>query len=256
MASAVPQSEYVKVILDPAPVMTAYARHRRRFASTVAGLDERALATPSRCERWTVADVLRHGIDVDGWMGCIWNDRPLPFGAFDPVRTPDEFVTAGRSTPDLAVRDRYVSSAETMAADVEASGPERWGLDARSPLGLVPWWLSALHVFYDSWVHERDALLPLDVTVAVEPDEVVPVLSYNLAVVGVFVPEPIDVVVAGVRLTTGGGAPTVTHPQADARPDADLVDALSGRGELETALVGVDPGTVHHLGALSRLFNS
>lgn len=256
MDSGVPQAEHVQLIVDPVKLMPAYARHRRRFAASVAALDEQALAAPSRCERWTVADVLRHGLDVDGWMDCIWSGRPLPFDSFDVVRTPDQFVSTGRSTPDAEVRDRFVASCEVMAAEVEGSDADRWGVDAFSPLGPVPWWLSTMHVFYDSWVHERDALLPLDVEVPVEEDEVVPVLAYNLALVGMFLAEPTDVVVAGVRLEAGSGGPTVVHPKDDARADPALVDALSGRGPLDVVLADCEPEVVHRLGALSRLFHS
>ena len=254
MAIEVPHAEHVQVLIDPAPMVTAYARHRRRFAASVRELDAEALAASSRCERWSVADVLRHGLDVDEWMHRIWSGQPLPFGAFDPVKTPDEFVTARRATPDLDVRDRFVDSAGSMAADVEASDAERWALPSFSPLGAVPWWMSALHVFYDSWVHERDALVPLGTTVPVVEDEAVPVLAYNLAVVGVFIQESTDTVVAGVHLTAGGGAPSVARPCEDARPDAELVDALSGRADLDAVLPGAEAEVVHRLGALSRLF--
>ena len=255
MTSAVPQAEHVHVLLDPASVVAAYGRHRRRFAESVAALDGESLAAASRCDRWSVADVLRHGIDVDGWMHCIWAGRPLPFDNFDPLRTPDEFVMAGRAVSDAEVRDRYVTSAEEMAVEVETSGPDRWGVRAFSPLGPVPWWLSAMHVFYDSWVHERDALLPLQADVPAESDEVVPALTYTLAVIGVLSREPNDIVVAGVRLSSGAG-PTVAEPQAGADPDAGLVDALSGRGPLDAALGDVDAESAHRLGVLSRYFTS
>jgi uncharacterized protein (TIGR03083 family) len=245
MATDIPHAEHVKVMIEPAPMVAAYARHRRRFAASASELDAKALASPSRCGRWSVADVLRHGIDVDGWMHAIWGGRPLPFDAFDPVTTPDEFVAAGRAIPDLEVRDRFVESAESMAAEVAASDAERWALPSLSPLGAVPWWMSALHVFYDSWVHERDALVPLGATVPVADDEAVPVLAYNLAVVGVFISEPTDTVIAGVHLTTGGGQPSVTELGGNVRPDAGLIDVLSGRGELAAALPDVDAEIVH-----------
>ena len=256
MATAVQHADHVQVFIEPAPMVAAYARHRRRFAASVRELDADALATQSRCSRWTVADVLRHGIDVDGWMQAIWGGGPLPFDAFDPLTTPEEFVAAARDRPDLEIRDRFVDSAESMAAEVAASDAERWALPALSPLGAVPWWMSALHVFYDSWVHERDALVPLGTTIPVPDDEAVPVLAYNLVLVGVFISEPIAAVIAGVHLTAGGGAPSVTRPEGTATPSAELIDALSGRGDLDAALPGVDSETVHRLGVLSRLFNA
>src|SRR4051812_2136732 len=119
---AVPQSDHFRIALDPAVVVDAYAGHRRRFASSAATLDEGALASLSRCSEWSVADVLRHGCDVDRWLRTIWAGD-LPFNAFDPRVTPHEQVVQGRSLPDAEVRNRYVASAEEMAAEVDGAGP-------------------------------------------------------------------------------------------------------------------------------------
>lgn len=254
--TTVPQAEQIHVELDPASTLAAYARHRRRFAVEVKELDETALAAQSRCSKWSVADVLRHGRDVDAWMQALWSGERPPFTSFDPLVTPHEFVVAGRAMSDTDARDRYVESAETMAADVGNSGPDRWGLRSVSPLGFVPWWLSALHVFYDSWVHERDALLPLGLEVTVADDESMPILAYSLALAGTLVDGSSDAVIAGVRLVTGDGPPTVTPVAAAGREPAPVIDALSGRGDIEQALAGLDPDLVYRLGALSRLFLS
>jgi hypothetical protein len=259
--SDIPQGDQIHVDLDPAATLAAYARHRRRFAAEVGWLDEAALAMQSRCSEWSVADVLRHGCDVDGWMRTIWAGEALPFTSFDPCTTPREFVLAGRAIPDFEVRDRYVASAETMAVDVGSSGAERWGSTSISPLGFVPWWQSALHIFYDSWVHERDALLPLGEAIPVVADEAVPVLAYSLAVAGALITEPTDASVAGVQLITGEGPPIATPvtpgTDTDTVPDmATVIDALSGRGTVEDALGGTDPDVVHRLGVLARRLQS
>jgi uncharacterized protein (TIGR03083 family) len=263
--SAVPQADHMKVELDPAVVVRSYTRHRRRFAGSAATLVADELASRSRCSEWSVADVLRHGCDVDRWMRTIWAGD-VPFSAFDPRVTPHESVVSGRSLPDEEVRDRYVASADEMAADVEASGPERWGLPSLSPAGAVPWWLGLLHAFYDSWVHERDALLPLGRDVAVEPDEVDAVFAYSLAVVPVAGrvlgrAEHIDAVVCSFRVTADEGPVTVTRVAGE--PPAGvpaltgeapvIVDALSGRGAPDEVLTG-DSDVVHRLGVLARYF--
>src|SRR5947208_12035156 len=111
---AVPQSDHFHIGVDPADVVDAYVEHRRRFAASAATLAEDALGAPSRCSEWSVADVLRHGCDVDRWMRTIWTGD-LPFSAFDPRVTPHEEVVDGRSLPDAVVRDRFVASAEEMA---------------------------------------------------------------------------------------------------------------------------------------------
>ncbi len=240
--------------LDPAAVLTAFAGHRRRFASEVAGLGSDALASSSRCTEWSNADILRHLIDVDGWMRALWCGKPPPFTSFDPNTTPHEFVVAARETPDEAIRERYIVSSEEMAFDLEVTSPERWGEPSISPLGFVPWWLSALHIFWDSWLHERDVFLPMGITPPVVNEELVPVFTYALALAGHMLNENVDVEVAGVRMVTGsgdgapaildGGTVSVTPvgPQTDVAP---MVDAMAGRGEAE-----LPP----HLLGLARLF--
>jgi hypothetical protein len=111
-------------------------------------------------------------------------------------------------------------------------------------------------MFYDSWVHWRDVLLPLGREAPASSDDTVPMLTYSLAIVGRLMDRPIDAAVAGVRLLTGEG-PVVATPVADADPatQAVVVDALCGRGPLEEALPDEDPELVHRLGVLARIFN-
>jgi uncharacterized protein (TIGR03083 family) len=253
----VPQAGHVRVELDPASVLDAYARHRRQFAEDVQSFDDDALATPSRCAGWSVADVLRHCTDADGWIQAIWTGAPLPFDHFDPTRTPDEFVVAGRSVPDREVRDRYGPSVDAVVAEVTARRPEQWGDPAFSPLGAVPWWLSAMHMFYDSWLHRRDVLLPLGRDPEPAADEALPMVAYSLAIVGILSTPPTDADVGGVRMVKGEGPVVVTAVDSGPDPSAQaaIVDAISGRGSLDEALPGEDPALVHRLGVLARIFN-
>jgi len=252
----VPQADHIRVDVDPAGALAAYARHRRRFADEVASLTDTDLAVQSRCDKWTVADVLRHGCDVDEWMHAIWSGGPLPFSSFDPRTTPHESVVARRAQSDLEVRDRYIASAVVMADDVAGSGPARWGLPSLCPAGVVPWWMSALHVFFDSWVHERDALLPLGRMVPSESDETAPVLSWAVSLVGHVSTDPLDAEVGGLHVVRHDGVVS-THTAAKAGGDvAAIIDAIAGRGSVEDALPGCDPVVVTRLGAMARFFDS
>ena len=254
-AGQVPQGEQIRVDVEPADTLAAYAQHRRRFAAEAATLDRDALKMPSRCSLWSVADVLRHCRDVDEWMQAIWSGGRPPFRSFDPIMTPHEFVVAGRAVSDVEARDRYVESCEVLAADVGNSGPERWGVTSVSPVGFVPWWLSALHVFFDSWIHERDVLLPLGISPPVEDSEATPVLAYSLAVVGTLIEEPTDAIVAGVHIVAGDPPTRATPVSEGADPKAaEIIDALLGRGRVADALEGVDPDVAQRLGALARIF--
>src|SRR5687768_6823265 len=110
-------------------MLRAFARHRRRFADAVASLDDEALAHPTRCTEWSVADVLRHCCDVDEWFRAGAAGDPTPFldPSFDPITTPRELVAAQRGVSDVSARDRFVESSYAIASDVDASGSDRWG---------------------------------------------------------------------------------------------------------------------------------
>ena len=263
----IPHADHLRVELDPGAVVTAYVRHRRRFAASVTSLEEAALRAPSRCSEWTVADVLRHGCDVDGWLRTIWTGE-LPFSAFDPRVTPHELVVEGRAVPDVEVRDRYVESAEAMAAEVDSSGPEQWGAPSLSFVGAVPWWLGLLHALFDSWVHERDVLLPLGRDVTVASDELEAVLAYSLAVVAhagrrLGSDEPVDAIVCGFRVAADEGPVTVTRSSGSPPPGVavlsgdppSVVDALSGRCSLVEVLTG-SATMIDRLGVLARFFTT
>jgi uncharacterized protein (TIGR03083 family) len=247
-------AERVRVEIDPDAMLAAFVRHRRRFADAVAALDENALAQPSRCSEWTVADVLRHSIDTDGWMRDAWEGRPPPYTdpAFDPAASPQELIRAQRDVADVDVRDRFVSSSYAVADEVEASGRDRLDDPSVSPIGDVSWWMSMLHHFFDSLCHERDILVALGQTPPEVADETVPVFAYVLALAGLTVADPMDVTIRGVRLVTGNGPPVATpvEPRADV---ADVIDALSGRASLDEVLSDVDPDVVGRLSILPRL---
>jgi uncharacterized protein (TIGR03083 family) len=254
----VPQSEVLDISLDPGVAVAPYAHHRYRFAEEVADLNRDALAAQSRCSEWSVADVLRHINDVDSWMDAIWNGTPVPFTSFDPNVTPHEFVKAGRAVPDAEVRDRFVAATPARASILSESSAERWGDPSLSPLGAVPWWMSALHIFWDSWVHERDALLPIGIEPPVLDDETRPLATYAVGIAATLVSGSLDTVVAGVRVHTGDGTPSVA-PQGGIdtynTETAEVIDALCGRGSLASALADHDARAIEQLGALARLLN-
>lgn len=269
-----PQAEHFRFLFDPRTTLVALARHRRRFGLTVAELTVEELGAPSRCETWTVADVLRHGLWADTAMRRLWSgDNPLS-GHFDPRTTPNESVQADRAVPDEEIRRRYLSSTEAMIIDLESAEPERFGDSSLSPAGPVPWWLSAVHLGWDSSIHERDALSPLGRPVERAPGETMPILAYSLVLASFFGGgDHLNIQVDAVRLRTGTGPVTawgitgdpegndVSHGIDDEtatvlRGDpVAIIDALCGRVSLTDALHG-DAAVIERVGGLARYFNS
>jgi len=270
---AVPQADHIRFLFDPRVTLAAFARQRRRLAATASTLTHDELAAPSRCDGWTVADVLRHLVWVDATMHRIWSGDESFAEGFDPRTTPDRWVQADRVVPDEEVRERYLASTETMSMELESAHPGQFGRPSLSPAGRVPWWLSAVHIGWDSAVHERDVLVPLGRPVVSEPDEMLPSLAYSLVIASFFSGRtPLNVQVGPVRvrrdegLVTVGAAPL--PPGDDGDEDSPLdevtvlstgpgpaVDALSGRGSLCDTL-GADQDLIDRLGGLARYFTS
>lgn len=262
---AAPQPRHVRYLFDPRTTLTAIAGQRRRFADAAATFDDAELSEPSRCDGWTVCDLLRHGVWADEAMRGIWSgDRSLAEG-FDPRRTPDEFVRSSRAVPDREVLRRYLASTEAMVAELESATDDRFGVPSLSPVGEVPWWLSAVHLGWDTSIHERDALLPLGRPVEAGGEEAVSVLAYALVLAALFAgPGPLAVRVGPVRLHREGGPVEVWLAAQGATDDevtelvgdpAGVVDALSGRGPVFERLSG-PAAVVERLGAMARYFTS
>ena len=269
-----PQPDHIRFLFDPDTALMALAGQRRRFGATVAELSTEELEAPSRCVGWTVADVLRHGVWADGAMQRIWSGDLSLVEGFDPRTTPDAAVRADRAVPDDEIRRRYLTSTETMIVELESTDPERLGRPSLSPAGPVPWWLSAVHLGWDSTIHERDVLAPLDRAVEATADETTVALAYSLVLVTFFSGrDPLDVQIGTVRLHCGDGPVTAStigaaisadggdHRSADdvvtvleGDPVA-IVDALSGRLSPADVLHG-DTALIGRLGGLARYFTS
>ena len=268
------QADHIRFLFDPDTTLVALAGHRRRFGATVAALTAEELKTPSRCEGWTVADVLRHGVWADATMRRIWSGDESLADGFDPRTTPNEAVQADRAVPDEEMRRRYLSSTEAMIIELESADPERMGDPSLSPAGRVPWWLSAVHLGWDSTVHERDVLSPLDRAVEATPDETMVTLAYSLVLASFFSGrEPLDVQIDTVRLRRGIGpviawtnkADTKHHDGNDYSADdaatvltgdpVAMIDALSGRIAPAEAFHG-EVAVIERMCGLARYFTS
>ena len=79
------------------------------------------------------------------------------------------------------------------------STSRRWSTLAEAPAGHLPIRLLAHHALWDSWVHERDIVLPLGLTPPVEPDEVAACLRFATALSPAFAISAGPCVRRGVR---------------------------------------------------------
>jgi uncharacterized protein (TIGR03083 family) len=161
-------------------------RQRQRLADRLAELSEDEWRQPSRCEGWTVQDVVTHLVSTNGfWALSIESGlagSPTRFlAAFDPVATPAQLVDQVQGTPIADTLEQLISSTDALAVVVEGLDDAGWDVLAEAPPAHLPVRLLADHALWDSWVHERDILLPLGRPVVVDEDEVLTSLRYAAA---------------------------------------------------------------------------
>ncbi len=154
--------------------------------ATVAGLSDEDWAVPSRCEGWSVKDVVAHIVGVNAfWRASVQaglSGRPTRMLAgFDPVTTPASMVDAMRALTAGELVEQLESSNDSLLDLVGTIDDEQWSLPAEAPPGHVPIRLVIQHALWDCWVHERDIALVLGLAAPVEPDEVSSGLRYAAA---------------------------------------------------------------------------
>lgn len=225
-------------------------RQRQRLAGELAHLDAEQWATASRCEGWSVQDVVAHLVGTNQfWALSISAGRagtPTRFLArFDPVVTPRQMVDGVRGQTPAEVLSGFVESNDALAGALTGIDGEAWSMPAEAPPGHVAIHVLVLHALWDSWIHERDVLLPLGIDCAEEPDEVASCLRYVAALgpallaiggserVGWLAVEATN---PALRFVVEAGATAVVH-EGEAPPGAaclrgravDLIEALSFR---------------------------
>jgi len=230
---------------------TALVRQRARFADSIRGLTTDEWNTPSRCGGWTVQDVVEHLAGVNRFWSLsiqagLRGEPTRLLTSFDPVTVPAAMVDAARGAAPSTTLERFRATNEELGTLVASVADADWSKPAEAPPGHMAIRAVALHALWDSWVHERDVLLPLSRPPAIERDEVLLSLAYVAALgpglrsaagstsrgsLGVIGHDP------DVTLTVEVGTEVTVYPgvraSADAIIEADavrLLEALSLRG--------------------------
>jgi uncharacterized protein (TIGR03083 family) len=237
-------------------------RQGRRFARVLEGLDAEQWAAPTRCDAWSVQDVVTHLATVDGYWAlsaaAALRGEPTRFlEGFDPVTVPEQLVDARRSESPAEVLAAYRAGVEAFAEVVTGLDAEQWAMPAEAPPGHVPLHVMVRHALWDAWVHERDALLPLGIAPDVERDELQASLEYAaaigpafniivgsprrgvLAVVGTD-PDVVAVLDIGDDTVTVGGGPVPAGAVVLEGPSVALLEGLSLRAPFPRPLAERD----------------
>lgn len=249
-------------------------RQRRRMETLLAGLTDAEWASPSRCEGWSIQDVILHLISVNGfWASSVAaglaGTPSQVLANFDPAAHPPLIIDGMRALSPRETLDQFVSSNDDFLNGLAALDNEGWSTLAESPAGHVSIRLLAFHAIWDSWIHERDIALPLGRTPVIEADEVKSSLQYAAAVspaltisegrqsAGILAVEATDpdvrfVIDVGESVSVRSETPPASAPCLRGST-VDLIEALSIRAPLPA---DAPPEWHQLLGGLATVFDA
>ena len=237
------------IVFDGSPEAIAEPtiRQRRRLTEALAAFGPDQWAHPSRCDGWSCRDVIVH-LDSTNvfWTYSISSglkgEPTRLLATFDPVASPAELVAAS-DISDGDVLERFAASTDALVDLLASLGEDDWSTSAEAPPGHLSISAVTHHALWDSWIHERDVLIPQGLAPDEEPDEVAAALRYAAALGPAFAVE------------RGTGASGVLSIVAD-DPDVSLVVEIGDRaavrwGSADADLTLTGPA-VELLEALSR----
>jgi len=194
-------------------------RQRRRLAATLAGFDEAQWQRPTRCDGWATRHVVAHLNDTNSfWAFSISSalaGEPTRFLAdFDPVASPPALIASAEALGAEELLERFEESTRRFTELLESLEDAAWSTLAEAPPGHIS--VSALvhHALWDSWVHERDVLLPLGLDHEVHDDEVAACVRYAASL------SPAFALSLG-QVRTGRLAVSLTDPELSFVVDVD-----------------------------------
>jgi hypothetical protein len=256
------------VSLDAEDLVDVLAVHHRRLVDTWGGFSPAEWGRPSRNTDWTVHQTVRHVADaMERVTAAVTGSPALGENDFDPRSTPVMWLSTSEGESPRATIERYATASTSLRAGVVdrlASGDDAHD---RTVYGTAHWTVNVVHVLWDSWLHERDVLLPLGQPAPSSEAEERLVGLYALLMA--LVPSMMfgQSVSATVRLRGIGDrtievdcdagvlhsaeAPAGGAAISGATPAA--IDALAGRGD---TVAGVLPGAPEELGFLAAFFQS
>jgi uncharacterized protein (TIGR03083 family) len=171
------------VVANPS---TAFVRQRARLADLLTELGPDEWEVPSRCEEWSVQDVVAHLAGVNRyWIFSITEGlrgRPTRLlDSFDPVTVPAAMVESARGAPASETLEGFTTTNDDLAALLTPLSDPEWSAVAEAPPGHIAIRAVVAHALWDSWIHERDVVLPLSRQQPLEGDEIETALAYAAA---------------------------------------------------------------------------
>lgn len=233
---------------DPEHLLGVYAAQRRWFVGVLRGFGPGDWAAPTRCAGWSAHEVVRHLADcAEIGAATTPGDGTLDVsGGFDPRTSPLEWLAASDGeTPGASLGRLAAATVDMLSVSRDrVRGGRRF--DVQLPFGPMDWTVRLLHSFWDSWVHERDVLLPRGARHVSDGDATAYAVGYGVFIAAAVAPMFGDPVRATLRLSGDGGGVfgvggrdgvtlTVDRVATAGPPAAEVADALAGRSPAAAA---------------------
>ncbi|MGN6474550.1 MAG: maleylpyruvate isomerase N-terminal domain-containing protein [Mycobacteriales bacterium] len=175
---------------EPAKVAAAWRSHRTRLRQWFAGLPEDRWSSPTRCPEWRVTEMAAHLISATQFLGFTLHEakRGNPttlLRGFDPKAGPAALVAAASKRTPTELLAELTDVDARVDAEISGYSESDWQAFAESPAGHVPAYLSLTHMLFDSWVHERDLMVPAGEVPSTDADEASIVAAYVFGLSGI-----------------------------------------------------------------------
>ncbi len=253
------------LVADQETLLSVLALHHDRLLEEWMGFTTDEWSRLTRNPGWSLHVTARHVADAmeQGALAAEGANDLDSLQGFDPRSTPLDWLEASVGEAPAETCVRYTAAARRFRDAVGSRLAAGDNACAMTVYGEAHWTMNVVHVLWDSWIHERDVLLPVDRTQMCSAEEERLVGLYGLFMAGVpsklFGLDLTAVVeLVGQRNTTlelrcdGKQLTCQETPDGQIQTSGDhgpAIDALSGRGlSVEEALPGA-PGKLAMLAA-------
>lgn len=150
-------------MLDPADLIGVLELHHQRVIQTWRAFTPDQWAHPSRNADWTVHQTVRHVADTHelGAGAANGDTEGNEIVGFDPNSTPDAWLDDSAGESPAATIDRFAAATTRLRSGVSNRLAADDQTQSRTVYGTAHWTTNVVHILWDSWLHERDILLPL-----------------------------------------------------------------------------------------------
>lgn len=181
----------IDTAVDPAfgVAVVPWQRHLGRFIARLELLPDDQWRAPTRCSEWNVADVVAHLTTTYGFFAYTFGQARLGekpgtmLRGFDPSNSPEQYIAPMRELTAREVLDDFIASTTAVTDAVTDFADTDWDALGESPLGHLQARYLFAHMFWDSWLHERDTFVAADPP-PVEVDELLMMTWWSLYFAG------------------------------------------------------------------------